>query len=130
MKIKCIDNGEGDLNLTVGEIYDLINETYYNYEIVNDYAELVTYTKQCFEKIIDDKEVKSNTRNDGLTEGEGVVMDSLVDAYNKFVKLKTTHPSEKDDFIDGIHECQQVLMNRVLRRDYPLGFPSYPKENK
>ena len=67
-------------------------------------------------------------RNDGLTKEEGVVMDSLVYAWNNFLKLDTTHPDEINSFADGIHDCQQLLMNRVLRRDYPCGYPSYVKE--
>ena len=66
-----------------------------------------------------------NKRNDGLTSDEGKVMDDLVAAWNEFKKLNTTHPSEEHDFNDGIHRCQQVLMNRVLRRDYPNCYPTY-----
>ena len=64
-----------------------------------------------------------NKRNDGLTSDEGKVMDSLVEAYNAFVKLDRQHPNELQDFIDGIHECQSVLGLRILRRDYPKGWP-------
>ncbi|MGL6184794.1 MAG: hypothetical protein ACRC1T_05385 [Clostridium chrysemydis] len=66
-------------------------------------------------------------RNDGLTPEESKIMDNLANAWNMFLKLEQTHPSEQDDFSDGIHKCQQVLMNRILRRDYPKGYPTYRK---
>lgn len=66
-------------------------------------------------------------RKDGLTSEEGQVMDNLAEAWNMFLKLDQTHPSEQSDFSDGIRKCQQVLMNRILRRDYPKGYPTYRK---
>ena len=69
-----------------------------------------------------------NKRNDGLTEQEGLIMDSLVKAWNNFLKLEKTHPCEINDFGDGIHKCQNVLMARVLRRDYPNGYPTYKED--
>lgn len=60
-------------------------------------------------------------RKDGLTEQEGKVMDSLVNAWNEFIKLERQHPCESDDFADGIHECQHQLVMRIMRRDYPEG---------
>lgn len=62
-------------------------------------------------------------RKDGLTEKEGIVMDSLVDAWNAFVELEKQHPSEKDEFADGIHKCQLILGMRALRRYCPKGYP-------
>lgn len=67
------------------------------------------------------------TRNDGLTEEEGLVMDALIEAWNAFVKLKVTHPSDTKDFCDGIHKCQQILGMRVLQREFPDGWPTYEK---
>jgi hypothetical protein len=62
-------------------------------------------------------------RNDGLTEQEGKVMDALVEAWNQYVKLEKQHPMDKEEFCDGIHKCQHALIIRVLRRDYPEGYP-------
>jgi len=64
-------------------------------------------------------------RNDGLTLPEGIIMDHLVEAWNAFIMLSKQHPSEVDDFADGIHKCQRMLMMRILRRDYPEGYPTY-----
>lgn len=69
-------------------------------------------------------------RNDGLTDQEGKVMDTLVTAWNEYTKLERQHPSEIDDFADGIHKCQYDLCMRILRRDYPLGYPTYKKVYK
>lgn len=62
-------------------------------------------------------------RKDGLTEEEGKIMDSLVLAWNSFLKLERQHPNEVNYFGDGIHMCQHMLMNRILRRDYPEAYP-------
>jgi hypothetical protein len=66
-------------------------------------------------------------RKDGLTEQEGKVMDNLVNAWNEFTKLEKTHPSETNDFMNAIHQCQNTLCMRILRRDYPKGYPTYNK---
>jgi len=62
-------------------------------------------------------------RKDGLTKQEGNVMDSLVKAWNDFIKLPNEHPSDTEEFCRGIHQCQHVLMCRILRRDYPEAYP-------
>jgi transcriptional regulator with XRE-family HTH domain len=62
-------------------------------------------------------------RDDGLTEAEGVIMDGIAHIWNKFSKLEKHHPAETNDFVDGIHKCQYVLGMRVLRRNYPKGYP-------
>lgn len=54
-----------------------------------------------------------------FTKEENEVMDLLVKAHNKFVKLKRTHPNEMQDWVIPFHSCQGILMNRIVRRDYP-----------
>lgn len=63
------------------------------------------------------------TRDDGLTDNEGDVMDALLAAVNSFGALKRQHPDELQDFIDGIHRCQDALALRVARRAFPIGWP-------
>lgn len=65
-----------------------------------------------------------------FTENEQVVMDNLVAAWNGFQKLVKQHPSDLDEFIDGLHRCQNVLSLRILRRDYPDRFVSPLLDNK
>lgn len=62
------------------------------------------------------------TRDDGLTDAEGVVMDYLVSAANAFARLERQHPDELRDFVDGIHKCQDQLAVRIVRRHYPEGW--------
>ena len=69
-------------------------------------------------------------REDGLTKKEGKVMDSLVSAWNDFVKLGYQHPSDEKDFANAMHQCQHTLMMRILRRDYPKSYPIYKKKNR
>ena len=58
------------------------------------------------------------------------IMDALVSSFNLFQKLEKTHPCHEKDFADGIHKCQNVIMHRIIQRDYPNEFPTYKKENK
>ena len=62
-------------------------------------------------------------RPDGLNEDEGEIMDLLIKAWNKYIKLEVQHPNETNDFATGIHICQHLLGVRILRRDYPIGWP-------
>jgi hypothetical protein len=64
------------------------------------------------------------TRNDGLTDEEGVVMDALGAAFNAMAQLDRQHPDELRDFADGIHRCQDALALRVCRRAFPSGWPN------
>jgi hypothetical protein len=59
---------------------------------------------------------------DGLTLEEGQAMDSLVRAREIFVRLEKMHPSDDQDFDWGIHQCQRILMSRIVRRNYPQGY--------
>ena len=52
-------------------------------------------------------------------------MDALVLAEKKYNKLKHTHPSHGRDFTDGIHQCQNVLIHKIVQRDHPNKFPTY-----
>jgi hypothetical protein len=62
------------------------------------------------------------TRDDGLDDAEGVVMDALVLAVNSYVKLPRQHPSDLDDFVNAIHRLQDLLAVRIARRTYPKGW--------
>jgi len=63
-----------------------------------------------------------------FTSKEEKVANALTEAYNNFIKLKTTHPSHEKEFIDGIHQCQNVMIHRIVQKDYPKIFPTYKKE--
>jgi hypothetical protein len=57
--------------------------------------------------------------NGGLTPEELEVSKSIVAAWNGFINLKQSHPSDKQEFHQAIHTLQKTLGMRVLRRDYP-----------
>jgi hypothetical protein len=63
-----------------------------------------------------------------FTPQEDEIMNHLADAWNDFIKLEITHPDEKRDFANAIHTLQQIMVMRIVRRDYPMTFPSYNKE--
>ena len=54
-----------------------------------------------------------------FTEDEKVIMDLIVKAHNIFIQLEPSHPDDLREWVDGVHKCQNVLMNRVVCRDYP-----------
>jgi hypothetical protein len=61
----------------------------------------------------------------GLASEEKSKMDDLVSAWNKFIKLERQHPSDIDEFGDGINRLQGLLAMRPLRRQYPEYWKSY-----
>lgn len=58
----------------------------------------------------------------GLTKSEEKVMNSLCESVRDFLALKSSHPSHKNDFVRSIHECQRILMSRIVRRKYPRAY--------
>lgn len=56
----------------------------------------------------------------GLSYDEARVMESLVVAWNRFVGFSgSISPEDQEAFAAGIHQCQNVLQARVIRRLYP-----------
>lgn len=51
-------------------------------------------------------------------------MDLLVEAHNKFIKLEKTHGMETSEWVNNFHKLQDILIARVVRRDYPDYFSS------
>lgn len=54
-----------------------------------------------------------------ILEGEKFISECLISAYNEFVSLPQTHPSDIEDFCKGIHDLQKVIGMRELRRIFP-----------
>lgn len=65
-----------------------------------------------------------------MNEAEQEIMDLIVQAHTKFIKLDQTHPADMPEWVDGIHSLQGVIADRIVRRDYPDQFKSYPQEQK
>ena len=65
------------------------------------------------------------SNNNGLTNQEQEVMDDLMDAYGKYIKLEKQHPDDMREFVDAIHAQQGLLAMRVIRRCHPLGWATY-----
>jgi len=47
------------------------------------------------------------------------VLDGLMVAWNNFVKLKSTHPDDLNDFRRSLHECERIIGMRQLRKIDP-----------
>lgn len=59
---------------------------------------------------------------------EEEILKMTADIWNRFVKLESQHPSEKNDFADGIHILQNILAMRFAREYRPDIFPKKIKE--
>jgi hypothetical protein len=62
------------------------------------------------------------TRDDGLTDDEGDVMDALVDAFTTYDELPVQHADEPGEFRYHIHMLQGLLAIRTARRAHPKGW--------
>ena len=65
-----------------------------------------------------------------ITPAEKEIIDLLVLAWNKFIRLDEQHPCDKNEFMQGIHQAQQIIMIRDVRRNNPEIFPIYEGENE
>ncbi len=66
----------------------------------------------------------------GFTEAEQRVSDHLVGAFNEFCRLERTHPNETEEFVSALHRLQDLLAVRIVRRQFPKGWPTYPKRKE
>lgn len=74
------------------------------------------------------EEIKTSKTNNGLTPEENEISELIVQVWNKFTKLKQSHPSDLEDVQRAVHQLQYVLGMRTLRRLYPKHYISY-KDN-
>lgn len=64
------------------------------------------------------------------TKEEERIMSYLVKAHNEFIKMEQTHPSDMNEWVDGLHRCQNVIIQRIMRRDYPRYFKTLKSGGK
>ena len=60
-----------------------------------------------------------------FTPEEEAIMKKIVEANNLFADLafsKPGHPSEHSRWVEAIHDLQNILTHRVVKRDYPNYF--------
>lgn len=62
-----------------------------------------------------------------VEELEDKCSDSLVNAWNAFIKCKPKNNDEITDFRRAIHECQRILAIRTIRRLQPKKWTAEPK---
>lgn len=53
-----------------------------------------------------------------ITAKESQIVDDLADIWNKFLELPKEHPSEHQDFADGVHVLQRLVFARAGRRSF------------
>ncbi len=61
----------------------------------------------------------------GLTELEQNCMDGLNQCMAAFWEMDRQHPDEARDFVNAVHVIQRLLGQRIVRRCYPKGWPTY-----
>ena len=55
----------------------------------------------------------------GLDKDEERIINHLVIAWNNFVHLGDMRPDDLTDFRRSIHECERIIMARIVRRAFP-----------
>ena len=60
--------------------------------------------------------------NEPFTEDEAEIMELLILANKKLIELGNTNDTEIMQWNDGIHKCQNVLIYKIVQRDYPKKF--------
>jgi hypothetical protein len=63
----------------------------------------------------------------GLTGSEQNVMDDLIDAFYAYLELPVEHEDEPGEFRFHIHMLQGLLACRIVRREFPEGWPHVPR---
>lgn len=57
MRVKCIYNGDNDLYLNIGKVYDIIMEDDEGYVIFNEIGDIQRYFKRRFIKVNKEEEI-------------------------------------------------------------------------
>jgi hypothetical protein len=57
-----------------------------------------------------------------FTPDEQEIMDLIVAAHNKYVAIQPVADPDGVKWMNGIHALQEVLIYRVVKRDYPEVF--------
>ena len=57
--------------------------------------------------------------NSGLTIEEEEIMNHTIEIWNRFVKLSVQHPSDIQELQSAVHQIQQLIAIRSLRRNNP-----------
>lgn len=87
MKVRCIDNKNGALDLTVGKIYDVIQEGIFfgreMYLLTNDYNFLQPYEINRFEEAKENEEMKVLTLQEALNYPEGTKFEMGFDSLDR-----------------------------------------------
>lgn len=74
---------------------------------------------QLFE-LMEIMDVKTESNVDVL-EQEILTLSSVM--FTKFAKLEQTHPSDREDMAQAVHDIQKIIAIRMVRRTLPSVFP-------
>ena len=55
-----------------------------------------------------------------ITPAEQEVLDSLADAWNKYIRLQEQHPEDRTEFMRAIHVAQNIVLARPTCREMNL----------
>jgi hypothetical protein len=61
----------------------------------------------------------------GFIDQEQDIMDKIVEVHNMYIELEKMHPSDLPELVNSIHNLQQIMDMRILRRELPNTFPTY-----
>lgn len=47
------------------------------------------------------------------------ILDKTVDMFNEFSQMKCHHPNERMEFVNAIHQIQNIMSCRIVRKILP-----------
>ena len=57
-----------------------------------------------------------------LTEQELALVNKLGECFKDFEQLTEQHPRDREEFMHGIHQCQNIIMAHSAVRSHPEVF--------
>lgn len=65
----------------------------------------------------------------GFTDQEHECHEALQKFYGLFLSLPRQHPDEVRDAADAIHRLQDLMAVRIVRRNFPIYWPTHQLPN-
>jgi hypothetical protein len=95
-QVKCVDNYDGENYLTIGRVYDVLEETKACYTIINDEGDCSAYYKTAFEAVGKDAEIAGEQK-----EFSGNNVDYYIVEINEPKRLAPYY-AEAEDIIEAL----------------------------
>lgn len=114
--IKILNCEQGDsIKDLIGNVFLAKKRAYgndYVYEISVPNRGVYLIKPECAKVIMQEEKIEKD------------ILEYISESWNLFSKLPQTHPSDIEDFAQGVHDLQKVIGMRMIRRERPDVFPT------